>query len=167
MSELTQIQREQMQKDLLSMQADINSKLSALGISRKANKDRRAPDGGPTSDAHTFMIPKINNTFRVVRKNPDGSESECLVNDSIFDSATMTKVEDLAKKPRVVSQPSAPKTVSKKVIKVSSLSREDMLVMTMARLEKLPEVEHIEDIPKDKTDLIEAILDVREESIKK
>jgi len=171
MSSLTTAQREQIQKDLLSMQSEIESKLKALGISKPVDPVGKAPDGGPTSQAHAFLVPHLHNTFRVVRKNEDGSDTECLVNERMFNSATMTRVEDLVRKPRVVEPapshapaptPAPTPAPAKKPIVVSKMSREEMLVMTTVQLRGLPEVDHIDEIPDRKTELVDAILAVRE-----
>jgi hypothetical protein len=158
--QLTQAERDSMIKDLLAAKADMDSKLAALGVSAPEPKDRKSPDGGPSSQAHRFITPVLRRTMPV-RRLSDGAE--CLINVEAFDP---DHYEDLAPRPPggVAAPPRQPRAVvDPNHVPFGTEPAEELLKLTVEVLRAKPEVKLMEgDVPTKKHDLVDAILEVRE-----
>ena len=146
---MTVEEKKQIGADLRAQIASLMKTAEQLGIPLSEEKEpEKAPDGGPTSKAHLFIKTRIN-PLRRVRRLEDGAV--CLIASRSFDPGLHEAVEE-----------KTPRKPTRIESNFGDQPKEDLLTMTVARLRELPEVEHIEDVPKTKKELVDAILEVRE-----
>jgi hypothetical protein len=156
----TQADRDQLIRELLAKQADIQATLSSLGIAPTPKEDRSKPalDGGPRSDAHRYLKTTIFPLISVFRPDADGNMVPVKIRKEQFDPTTMKMAneEEQPKRQR--------RTVEKKdIIDVTDLTREELLVLPVSQLRAQPEVKHIDgELPDKKVDLVDEIMAVRE-----
>ena len=132
--------------------------LEGLGIPLEDKKPEpiKAPDGGPTSKAHTFIKPKVLPTRRIKFKD---SGEVAVINSRDFDpdyhepcdKRERTRLdEDVNPEPRP---------------KFGTEDRDVLLTMTVPSLQAMPEVKYIEgEVPDKKGPLVEAIIQVRDDA---
>jgi len=158
----TQADRDQIIRELMAQQADIQAKLSSLGIVPAPSEDRSKPalDGGPRSDAHRYLKTTVFPLISVFRPDANGNMVPVKIRKEKFDPATMKMAneEEQPKRQR--------RTVEKKATpEVTDLTREELLVLPVSQLRAQPEVKHIDgELPDKKVDLVDEIMAVREGS---
>lgn len=148
------VQRDEAIRILLKQQGEINAKLGQLGITDQPKKALKSPDGGPVSDAHTFLKPHLTPTVHVIIKE-SGEEAHIRPDD--FDSALHDKIK-AERRARKVQDPGVAE--GEETTASSGLTRDNLLTLTVPVLRTQPELSGIpvEGLPDKKVELVDLIL---------
>lgn len=153
---LNEAERAEMARKAMAAIEEGTRMLAALGIETVAEDEPvKAPDGAPTSKAHTILKPRILPVCRVRLLESDGHEA--IINSAEFDPEIHERIET-AKRTRTTLEDTKPAPV------FGTHTRDELLAHTVPALLAMPEVALIEgEAPEKKEELVVAILDVRED----
>lgn len=167
---MTEEDKTELAKSLGEQLRAIQSQMDALGLTPppvKTDVRKAAPDGGPQSDAHVWLPKVLTKTVLVVKlddaKKPIAG-SERRMNAEDFDPDVYRMVEDANKRARTGSNtPTRPP--EKPRPQISDVHEDEIRIMTLEALKKLPEFASIPEPLKnssDKTLVVDAIIAVRD-----
>lgn len=152
---------------LLQQFQQLQRQMEALGIVADAetgtirNKLKKAADGGPLSSIHTRLPKHRLKTVKVLRE-VNGEQVETIISERDFDKRIHTKVEEVAGSgPRRNPLAGDPTPAPEPAPAFGTQDANQLSKMSMEKLSKMPEVEHMDEVPTTKGELVEAILDVR------
>lgn len=164
--QLTGKERDDLIRGLKADQDRINKTLEALGLNEKAPQPKRAADGGPSSEAHIHLTPKLIPTMLVIGKDSRGKDREITIAQHAFDPTRHRRIDEpeapKSRKPREIEDEDGDEESE---AQVSDHDHDELLTMTVPVLRALPEVTWFEsqggEIPKKKAQLVDLIMDVR------
>lgn len=153
---MEQVERDAMIQHLLERQKETNDLLAQLGFTAeevKGDKDKRAPDGGPTSDAHRFLKPVKCPTINVRLK---ATGDPAVIREQNFNPDIHEKVAQ-ERRARDVKDP-APNQAAK--VQVTQVTEEELLTYSIPVLVAQPELAGVDPatLPSEKTDLVALII---------
>ena len=159
MTTMTEDDKKELGQALLSQMQDIQTKLDALGIVKEKENEhvKVAPDGGPLSRAHKFLKAQLEQTINVKFKL---TGTRAIINKRDFNPDVHERVKK-RKKTQVMSQPTSSSKEDIPSVKLGDQTKDQLLTMTVPALNQLPEVSLMDDPPKDKAVLVDAILKLR------
>lgn len=157
---LNQEERDAKIEELQATVANATAVLDSLGIGtgNDVKMDATSPDGGPASHAHKFLKATLTSTKAVMVTGADGKQTEALIATSDFDPDIHTEVK--AKRAAISMDPTP---AAEPAPEFSDEDRSTLLVLTVEKLKAMPEVEFMDTVPTTKSDLVDAILEVRED----
>jgi len=153
-------------QELLRMQAEINSRLAAMGVNREQPRAVKAPDGAATSSAHTFLKPVMLSTRTVRFRSGPSKGEEAIISATDFDPDLHETVGEVRVR-RQLSKDDEDEAPTKK-LEVSTHTHEELLTMTVPVLKQLPEIASLppDTVPDKKAELVKIILKIRAQAAK-
>tara|TARA_R100001460_G_scaffold27881_11_gene55955 strand:+ start:3121 stop:3597 length:477 start_codon:yes stop_codon:yes gene_type:complete len=152
-------QRDEAIRLLLEQQQSISIQLEQLGLgpSQSQKQEKCAPDGGPISNSHRVMQANKLDTMMVKHKE---TGADMLINATDFDAAIHESSEP---KQEAKSRKSRKAKPAPEPVQASSLTKQELLTMTVANLHTQPELINVApgDIPDKKADLVDLIIERR------
>ena len=153
------VERDNMIESIRQQQAQLSAQLKQLGITdEKKKKSEKSPDGGPVSEGHTFLRPRIVPTITVKAKS---SGRTIHIRKEQFDEKLHERIA-VERKTRQVGAGSY--EASQLTVTQTDKTRDQLLSMTVPALLKQPELDGLQETPPDKkVKIVDLILKRREE----
>jgi hypothetical protein len=149
--------------DIRGQMSELNRKLEQLGLNEDSGSRvliSRAPDGGPSSQAHRHLKANLLATTEVILKtHPD--KPRAIITSTMFDPDLHERVE-VTDRRRTRLDEALEESLNPETIEVGSQSKNELSTMVLADLKKLPEAQLLKVVPEKKDELVAAILKIRE-----